>query len=467
MNGPGVPLVAIEAEQSVIGAVLLDNGALDRICVSLVAEHFSRDDHRRIWRAIQRLRGESKPADVVTVFAAMEASGEAEQSGGLAYLGEIAAATYSAANVRRYAEIVVERAVLRSLAAASEEIASLVADPSLSLTEKLQAAQGLVMTVADAGALRRTDPQCLKDALTRHCDVLEARHEGRVAGLPTGFDGLDRLLNGGLRAGQLIIVAGRPGMGKTSLAAQMGHHAAATGEPTLFLSQEMTEADITDRLLAATHGIALSSLVSGQLSDDGWRRVTAALGALNELPLYLDDQPALTLLDVATKARKVQRSAGLGLLVIDYLQLMTGTGDNRNAELERISRGLKQLAKELSIPVIALSQLSRECEKRPNKRPMTSDLRDSGSLEQDADVILAIYRDDIYNPDSPDGGTAEVLVRKNRQGRIGDVRLAWRGECAAFGNLDTEAWAIQRRQEVERKALERPMARHRRGGFDD
>src|SRR5574340_33975 len=461
------PLASVEAEQSVIGAVLIDNGALDRIAAPLLAEHFSREDHRRIWRAIMRLIGAGRPADVVTVFEAMESSGEASICGGLAYLGEIAMATHSAANVRRYAEIVVERAALRSLAAASDEIAGLVADPSMTLGEKIQAAQGRVMAVQDAGSMRRTEPQHIRDALMRHTDVIDARQEGKVCGLPTGFDDLDRLLNGGLRAGQLVIVAARPGMGKTSLALQLAHHAAAAGTPALFLSQEMSEADITDRILSEIHGIPLSGLVSGQLRGEDWTRISSAIVALHELPLYLDDQPALSLLDVASKARKVQRKVGrLGLLVIDYLQLMSGTGDNRNAELERISRGLKQLAKELAVPVLALSQLSRECEKRPNKRPMTSDLRDSGAIEQDADVILALYQDVVYNPDSPDAGTAEVLVRKNRQGRIGEARLSWRGECAAFGNLDVEAWQTERRQRQEQQAADTHRFSRRRKGFD-
>lgn len=256
-------------------------------------------------------------------------------------------------------------------------------------------------------------------------------------------------------------------MGKTSLALQIAKHAAACGVQALVCSQEMPEADITDRLIATSHGIALARLVSGELSREEWSRYSEALVELHELPLYLDEQPAMTLLDVATKARKVLRTAGrLGLVVIDYLQLMSGTGDNRNAELERISRGLKQLAKEMSVPVLALSQLSRECEKRPNKRPLTSDLRDSGSLEQDADMILCLYRDEVYNPDSPDAGTAEILVRKNRQGRIGEARLAWRGECAAFGNLDAGAWQAERQRRQEQQAQDRHRFAPRRNGFD-
>lgn len=461
MSAQAVPLVSVEAEQSVIGALLLDNGAVDRIAVPLTAEHFARDDHRRIWRAIQRLMADGQPADVVTVAAALESTGEAEQCGGLAYLGEIAESTWSSANVRRYAEILVERAQLRALAAVSDEIAGLVADPSLPLAEKLQAAQGKVMAVAESGAAGRHEPQHIRDALTRHAEVIEARREGRVTATPTGFADLDRLLNGGLRAGQLLILAARPAMGKTSLALQIAHHVAQSGKPALVCSQEMPEADITDRLVAISHGIPLAGLVSGDLSDGAWGRYVGAMTAMHRIPLYLDDQPAMTLLDVATKARKVRRTVGsLGLVVIDYLQLMTGTGDNRNAELERISRGLKQLAKELAVPVLALSQLSRECEKRPNKRPMTSDLRDSGAIEQDADAILCLYRDEIYNPDSPDAGTAEVLVRKNRQGRIGEARLSWRGECSAFGNLDAYAWE-SRRQAAERRGLEQPFARRR------
>lgn len=466
MNGPAVPLVAIEAEQSVIGALLLDNNAMDRISVPLVAEHFAREDHRRIWRAIARLMADGKPADVVTVFEALQSSGEAAQCGGLAYLGEIAAATYSAANVRRYAEIVVERAAIRALAVAGDGIGELVRDASIASDEKIRAAQAMVMAVTDAATAHRQTPQPVNDALMRYCDALQARGDGGERGISSGFASLDELLNGGFRPGQVAIAAGRPGMGKTSFGLQVATAAALKGIPALFLSQEMSEQDVMDRVFATAYGIPLASLVAGCLPDEEWGRLTAAMGVLRGVPLFIDDQPALSLLDVSSKARKLQRTAGLRIIVLDYIQLMAGTGDNRNAELERISRGLKQLAKELAVPILALAQLSRKCEERPNKRPFASDLRDSGSLEQDADVILALYRDELYNPDSPDKGTAEVLVRKNRQGRIGEVRLAWRGECAAFGHLDADAWATQRRQEAERRALERPMARPRRQGFD-
>jgi len=457
--------VAIEVEGGVLGTLLLDGAAFDRITVPLAAEHFAREDHRRIFGAIQALLADGKPADVITVAEHLEAQGLAEACGGLAYLAELANGMWSAAGIGRYAELLVERAQLRALLAATAEIHDLATAHGLTVAEKLQQAQARMQAVAEGAATGKPTPQRIADAAMRHLQRLDARQAGEIQCLPTGFADLDRLLNGGMRDGQLILVAARPGMGKTSLALQIAGHVAEGGNPALFCSQEMGEGDLMDRIHAARARIHLGNLVAGRLERDEYERLSASLGALRDQPLFLDEQPALTLADVAVKARSVRRTAGLRLLVIDYIQLMTGTGDNRNAEIERISRGLKQLAKELSIPVVALSQLSRECEKRPNKRPQASDLRDSGSLEQDADVIAFVYRDEAYNPDSPDKGTAEILLRKNRQGSTGDVRLGWRGEFAAFSNLDMAAWAEQRRQAAEQRALEQPMNRRRRG-FD-
>ena len=458
-------MVSIEAEQSVIGAVLLDNASMDQVAVRLTDAHFSRDDHRTIWRAIQGLLANGRPADLVTVFEALESSGEAERCGGIAYLAEIASSTYSAANIRRYAEIVVERAHLRALAVAADDILGLVADTSMGLADKIQAAQAKVMAVADSGASGNADPQHLRDVLVRHVSLVEARAEGKTSAIPTGFADLDRKLNGGLRGGQLVILAARPGMGKTSLALQIAKNAADRGVVALVCSQEMPEADIADRVISASTGVNLEQMVSGRLDTNNWTLYSSALANLRAIPLYLDDQPALTLLDVFSKARKVLRTAGsLGLVVIDYLQLMSGSGDNRNAELEKISRGLKQLAKEMHVPVLALSQLSRKCEERPNKRPIGSDLRDSGAIEQDADMVMAIYRDEIYNADSPDAGTAEILIRKHRQGPTGDTRLSWRPECAAFADLDFHAWEANKRSVNESFS---GFSKKRRSGFYD
>lgn len=462
-----IPPHSVEAEQSLIGGLLLFNEAWDRVADIVLEPDFYRDDHRRIFRHIVRILEVGKPADVVTVFESLEGSGEADQTGGLAYLGEIAANTPSAANIRRYAEIVRDRATLRRLMRAGDVIAGLADDPSLDLDGKLQQAQAEVLAISESGAGGEHDPQPIGAVMTRHVETVESRRDGKVVSLPTGFDDVDALLNGGFRAGQLIIGAARPGMGKTSFALQVAHHTASRGRPVLVLSMEMPEADIADRLVSSAHGLPLSNLVAGDLSDRQWAAYSDALGALHRLPLYVDDKPGLTLLQVATKARKVKRMAGgLSLVVIDYLQLMNGQGESRNAEIERISRGLKSLAKEMGVPIIALSQLSRKCEDRPNKRPFASDLRDSGSLEQDADVILCLYRDEVYDSDSADKGTAEVMVRKNRQGRIGEARLSWRGECASFGNLDHSTWAESRRAAAEKRAQDKPMKR-RSGAFND
>lgn len=279
---------------------------------------------------------------------------------------------------------------------------------------------------------------------------------------------LDKQLNGGLRPGQFMLLAGRPAMGKTSLAMDIARHVSSSGRTVLFCSQEMSEKDVADRWVSASARISLERVVSGALDDDEWSAATAVIRAHMNDPLYIDEQPALRLSDVITKARRVQRESGsLSLIVVDYIQLMTGTGgDSRNSEIEVISRGMKELAKSMSCPVLCLSQLSRKVEERPNKRPMPSDLRDSGSLEQDADVIAFVYRDEVYNPDSPDRGTAEILIRKNRQGAIGDVRLAWQGAYASFGALDYAAYQDQRKAlESAQKAAAPQKVRGFSGAF--
>lgn len=461
-----VPTISVEAEQGVLGVLMMSPGAWDRVSDILRPDHFCRDDHRAIFREIVAALDRNGPTDPVAINSALEVSGESEQCGGLAYLGDLAVAAFSAATVRRHAETIVERATLRALLSAAEEIVDVVHKPDSSVAEKLDAAQGALQKAAE-GSVSVREPVAIQVAITRFVDELERRFDGDNRGaVSTGFVDLDKALNGGLRPGQLVIVAARPGMGKSALALQI---ADACPAPALVLSQEMSEDDVVGRIFSARGRVALESLVSGQMAPSDWEMVTFALGHLqNHGNLWIDDQPALKLSDVRSKARCVVRKKGrIGMLVIDYLQLMAGGGDgrNRNSEIEVISRGLKQLAKELGCPVVALSQLSRECEKRPNKRPMLSDLRDSGSIEQDADVVLCLYRDEEYNPDSPDAGTAEVLIRKQRQGRTGAVRLAWNGRCAAFENLDMGAWSQQREDERQRKAIEKPMIRRRQ--FDE
>lgn len=454
-----LPPHAIEAEQSVLGALMLDNAAIDRIS-ALRPEHFYRDDHRRIFSAIGQLIGASKPADVLTVFNALESSGDAERVGGLAYLGEIANNTPSAANIEAYARRVRDTAVERALIATCDEV-SAKAFGRGDLTEKLDFAQQRFAALDEVSV--RRDPAPLNEVLIRHIDKIQARFEGEEKGLSTGFPDLDERLNG-MHPGQSIVIAGRPAMGKSTLAVNIAVAVAEAGVPALICSQEMSESDLADRLLAQVGRIALDRLIKGTLQDDDWHRLTMATGRLNEMPLFIDEQPALTLWDVRAKARQIRRRHGLGLVVIDYLQLMKGEGDNRTQEVGSISRGVKQLAKDMGCPVILLSQLNRGLESRPNKRPMMSDLRESGEIEQDADVILFIYRDEVYHADSADKGLAEIIVGKARQGAAGGpcVRLAFHGEHSAFRSASHEA--IQ--AAAERAQTAAPAKSGRKAAFD-
>ncbi len=457
-------VISIEAEQGVIGSLLFDGSGIDRITAPLRVEHFSRDGHRIIFGTITELLQAGKPADIVTVHATLEERGLDRVVGGLVYLAEVASSMPSSANIHRYAEIVVEKAQLRALLASSRKIEEVVADRSLSTPEKLSEAQSIIQGVTEE-ALTQSAPERLSSILGQHLNIMDDRLNGKQDAISTGFNDLDKNLNGGIREGQLIYVAGRPAMGKSSFALQISLAIAKIG-PVLFCSQEMPKRDVADRIYAVEASIPLDSLLSG-MNNDQWDAATAAAGRLAKTPLFIDEQPSLRFSDIASKARLVRRQAGgIKAVVIDYLQLMAGKGDNRNAEIEKISRSLKQLAKELNAPVIALSQLNREVEKRPNKRPLLSDLRDSGSIEQDADIVIMLYRDEVYIPQTLDKGTAEILIRKNRQGKTGEVRLSWRGECAAFGNLDYDSWNEQKQDEIARRATQAPMKKKSKG-FDD
>lgn len=437
-------LYSMEAEQSLIGALLIFSDCYDRIAGKVDPEDFYADAHKRIFRHIVKLLSENRPVDVLTVFDAVELCGESERVGGLAYLGEMANATPSAANSERYAEIVRERSMLRRLLAVSSEIHEGVHEHGVSAAEKIDRAQGLVLALTDSKA-QHFEPVHIGTVIS---SVIERMSDGGMAkpARAMGFADLDARFNGGLRGGDLVIIAARPGMGKSAIALQIAaHFAIEHGVPALFCSQEMPNEQLASRAIGVVGRVDLGALARNELTEEQWSGLTFAAGKLNSAPLFLDEQPSLRPLHVRNKARQVKRKAGgLGLLVVDYLQLMVGddkaSGDNRNSEIEKISRGLKALAKELDIPVIALSQLNRELERRPNKRPMNSDLRDSGAIEQDADAILFIYRDEVYNPDTPDSGMAEVIVGKCRSGKAGGaVGLAYRGEYTRFENLDY-AW---------------------------
>jgi replicative DNA helicase len=438
-----LPPHSVEAEQSVLGGLLLDNTAWDRIADLLGESDFYRADHRLIWRHISRLIEHSRPADVITVSESLESTRELDGVGGLAYLGALAQNTPTAANIRRYAEIVRERAVMRKLAEVGTDIAESAYNPmGKEAGQLLDEAESKVFAISEEGARGKQgflDMPPLLTQVVERIDMLYNRdNPSDITGVPTGFTDLDRMTSG-LQPGDLVIVAGRPSMGKTSLAINMAEHVALeTRLPVGVFSMEMGASQLVMRMLGSVGRLDQHKVRTGRLADDDWRRLTDAVGRLNEAPMHIDETAALNALELRARARRLHRQYGkLGLIVVDYLQLMSAStqGENRATEISEISRSLKALAKELNVPVIALSQLNRSLEQRPNKRPVMSDLRESGAIEQDADVILFIYRDEVYNPDSPDKGKAEVIIGKQRNGPIGTVTLVFQGEYTRFANF--------------------------------
>ncbi len=439
-----VPPHSVEAEQSVLGGLLLDNQAWDRMGDLVTDGDFYRDEHRRIFRQIRNLLERSRPADVVTVAEALEGAGEGEQTGGLAYLGELAANTPSAANIRRYAEIVRERAVLRQLVATADEIAGDALNPLGRDAETLlDEAESKIFAIAEAGAGHSDGFVHINPLLTQVVERIQELHDrdnpSDITGIPTGYVDLDRMTSG-FQAGDLIIVAGRPSMGKTAFALNIAESVAVdTGLPVGIFSMEMGGTQLAMRMLASIGRLDSHRVRSGRLTDDEWSRLSFALGKLHEAPIYIDETGGLTPANLRARARRLARQYGgkLGLVVIDYIQLMSSNrqGENRATEVSDISRSIKSLAKELQVPIVALSQLSRKVEERNDKRPMMSDLRESGAIEQDADVILMMYREEYYKPDTPDKGIAEVIIGKQRNGPTGTVRLTFLGEYTRFESL--------------------------------
>ncbi len=440
-----VPPHSIEAEQSVLGGLLLDNAAFDKIADIISEGDFYRDEHKRIFRQISKLLERAKPADAVTVAESLDQAGDAGDTGGLAYLGELAVNTPSASNIRRYAEIVRERAILRQLVTAGDEIAGSAFNPlGRDPKQLLDEAEAKVFAIAESGFRHQSGFQHINPLLTQVVERIQELHDrdnpSDITGVPTGYHDLDARTSG-LQPGDLLIVAGRPSMGKTSFALNMAEHVAIeVGLPVAVFSMEMGGAQLAMRMLSSVGRLDAHRVRTGRLTDDEWSRLSFALGKMHEAPLYIDETPALNPIDLRARARRLHRQCGkLGLIVIDYLQLMSsanqGGGENRATEISEISRSLKGLAKELSVPVIALSQLNRSLEQRPNKRPVMSDLRESGAIEQDADVIMFIYRDEVYNPDTPDKGSAEIIIGKQRNGPIGMVRLTFMGEYTRFENF--------------------------------
>jgi replicative DNA helicase len=442
-----LPPHSVEAEQSVLGGILLDTSAWDKIADLITERDFYRFEHRLIFRHIGRLTEHAKPVDVITLAESLESNAELEKAGGLAYLGSLAQNVPSSANIRRYAEIVRERAIMRQLAEVGSEIATSAYNPGgRDAGQLLDEAEKLVFEISEAGERGKQGFVAIPPLLTQVVERIETLYSrdnaSDVTGIATGFTDLDSMTSG-LQPGDLVIVAGRPSMGKTAFSINIAEHVALeVNKPVAIFSMEMGGTQLAMRMIGSVGKLNQHTLRTGKLEDDDWSRMTHALGRLNDAPIFIDETAALNSLELRSRARRLYRQnldrGGLGLIVIDYIQLMssisTKGGENRATEISEISRSLKGLAKELQVPVIALSQLNRSLEQRPNKRPVMSDLRESGAIEQDADLILFIYRDEVYNPDSPDKGRAEIIIGKQRNGPIGTVGLTFRGEFTRFEN---------------------------------
>lgn len=431
-----IPLFSNEAEESLLGALMLDSSVRRFIECDLRPGHFYREVTQQIYVTICWLLDEKKrEPDPVTVYEAMQARGCSPEV--CAWALELGGAAYTTAGVKRHAEIIVEKANLRALQAAAGEIIETLSGPG-SAVEKIDAAQKAVMAVSDKATLGERKPQRVSALLPDYLDAVGARWEKSGGGHPTGFPSVDRRVNGGLDEGWVIILAGRPGMGKTSLALEISLNFAHDGVPSLVCSQEMQSGQLLDRAIAIEGRLELSKVIAGEMTEDEHEKFQFGLSRIADIPLFIDEQGALRIEDVRRKARQVQRETGgrLGLVVIDFLQLMVADGENRTREMTAITGALKALAKELRCPIIALSQLNRSVENRPNKRPVMADLRESGSIEQDADVIWALYRDEQYNPDSMDKGLAELLWLKNRYGEgSGMTPLVWSAPCVRFDSM--------------------------------
>ena len=438
-----IPPHSIEAESSVLGGLLLDNAAWDRIADLLVDADFYRYEHRTIFAAIASLVNASRPADVITVYEQLQSLGKADEVGGLAYLNGLAQFVPGAGNIRRYAEIVRERAILRKLVTARDEIATNAFNPKgRPVAQILDEAEQKIFHIGEEGSRMKQGFQAMPQLVVQLLDRVQemADNPADITGVPTGFYDFDRMTSG-MQAGDLIVLAARPSMGKTALAINIAEHVALEeGLPVAVFSMEMGASQLAIRIVGSIGRIDQGRLRTGKLTDEEWPRLTEAIERLRNVSLHIDETPGLTPSELRANARRLARQCGrLGLIVVDYLQLMSGSGsdssENRATELGEISRGLKMLAKELQCPVIALSQLNRSVETRTDKRPMMSDLRESGAIEQDADVILFIYRDDYYNKDSKEPGVAEVIIGKQRNGPTGTVKLTFLKPLTRFESM--------------------------------
>jgi replicative DNA helicase len=438
-----VPPHSIEAESSVLGGLLLDNGAWDRVADLVSDKDYYRHEHQLIFAAVAVLINANKPADVITVFEQLQSQGKADEVGGLPYLNSLAQYVPSAANIRRYAEIVRERAILRKLISVSDDIATQAFNPKgKAVANILDEAEQKIFNIGEEGSRMKQGFQSMDSLVVDLLDRVQdmADNPNDITGVPTGFIDLDRM-TAGLQPGDLVVLAARPSMGKTAFAINIAEHVALNeGLPVAVFSMEMGAAQLAVRIVGSIGRINQGHLRTGKLTDDEWPRLTEAIERLRTVSLHIDETPGLTPSELRANARRLARQCGkLGLIVVDYLQLMSGTtsdGENRATELGEISRGLKMLAKELQCPVIALSQLNRSVEQRTDKRPMMSDLRESGAIEQDADIIMFIYRDEYYTKDAcKEPGVAEIIIGKQRNGPTGTVKLAFLNMLTRFESL--------------------------------
>lgn len=442
-----LPPHSVEAEQSILGGLMLDNSGWDRIADLLHGGDFYRRDHQLIFEAIGTLSEKSIPSDAVTVSEHLEKCSQLDDAGGLAYIASLARDTPSAANIKAYAEIVRERSMLRELIRVGGEIAgSAHANDGRGAADLVDEAERKVFEIAERGQRAGTGFIGLRKILPGVIDRLDelSHSEGDITGVATGFQKFDAL-TAGLHGGELIIIAGRPSMGKTTLAMNIAENAAIAGKvPTAIFSMEMSAEQLAFRMIGSIGRVNQSNLRTGRFSDEDWTRINSAVAIMSQAPIFIDDTPALSPTEIRARARRLKREHGLGLIVVDYLQLMgiSGTRENRATEISEISRSLKALAKELNVPIVALSQLNRGVEQRTDKRPVMSDLRESGAIEQDADLIAFIYREEVYDPDTPRKGVADIIIAKQRNGPIGDFHLTFLGEYTRFENLIAEDYGL-------------------------
>ncbi len=433
-----VPPHNLSAEESLLGALLLSREVVGQVSeLGVHAEHFYKPSHQHIYSAIRGLMASGQPVDIVTVADELRRNGLLEEIGGSQALLELQNATPAISNASRYAKIVQDTAVLRRLISVAGEITELAYMEPDDVTKALDEAETKVFEVAEDRVIDSTRP--LSDLLPLAMDKLQETFErgDSITGAATGFTDLDEILSG-LQPSTLNIIGARPAMGKTALGLGIATNVAKhTQKPVLVFSLEMGHAELTQRVLSSEAEVESQKLRSGRLVESDWTKIGKAINRIDNVPLYLDDNPRVTVMEIRAKARRLKaRHGGLALIMIDYLQLMSGgmNSENRQLEVSEISRGLKVLARELDVPIIALSQLSRNLESRADKRPMLADLRESGSLEQDADVVMFLYRDEVYNRDSPDKASAELIIAKHRSGPTGVARLVWRGQYTKFGN---------------------------------